>query len=303
MKIWGKSKALEVYLKEVSRHRILSREEERELLIKKSNGDKRAKERLLKANLRFSLEIALDYSENSGFDVLDLIQEGNEGLLKAIERYDPIKYKVKLISYAVWWIRQYIRKYMLKNARLLKVSASRMAATLRYNREKYNFFAIHGRFPIDGEVLEHYRVKGDLTEFEMLSRRAASLDAEIAGEPGNTLADLIPVDDYSDEGVERDELGDMIDEALKALTEKEVDAVRRYHGLYDGVEYNLEETGAQMNISRERVRQLNKKGMERLRKSFRLRRLREFRKPFRSSYSHFEAEAQTRRISRQYLFP
>ena len=270
--------AFDQYLLDIRRLPLITDpREERKLAYKARKGDPEAAERLVTANLRFVISYVKRF-QGHGLDLSELVAIGNEGLLKAVRKFDPI-HKVKFISYAVWWIRQCVLKALAEQTRTVRIPVNQNAALVRMGRIETLLAQELGRTPTDAETA---KVLNDTEENVRAARRMTStefsLDAPITPGEDNRLLDYLP-DQYSpgpeDEAYEH-ALKNTIEEALATLKEREAKILRLYFGLDDQEPMTLEEIGSLLGITRERVRQIKEKALLRLRHASRARFLETF---------------------------
>jgi RNA polymerase primary sigma factor len=270
--------SLDQYLKEISAYPLLAREDEVELATRIRTGDPEALDKLVRSNLRFVVSVAKKY-QNQGVALGDLINEGNLGLIRAAHKFDETK-GIKFISYAVWWIRQAILQALAEQSRIVRVPLNRAGALHRIGRRSSALLQELGREPTVEELADEL----DLSEEEVertlaISQTHLSLDAPLTPGEDNRLLDYLP-DQFSagpdDETYER-ALESTVEEALGSLKEREARVLRLYFGLEDGRDpMTLEEIGALLGITRERVRQIKEKALVRLRHASRARYLETF---------------------------
>jgi RNA polymerase primary sigma factor len=270
--------SLDQYLKEISAYPLLAREDEVELATRIRQGDEEALDKLVRSNLRFVVSVAKKY-QNQGVALGDLINEGNLGLIRAAHKFDETK-GIKFISYAVWWIRQAILQALAEQSRIVRVPLNRAGALHRIGRRSSTLLQELGREPTVEELADEL----DLSEEEIertlaISQTHLSLDAPLTPGEDNRLLDYLP-DQFSagpdDETYER-ALASTVEEALGTLKEREARVLRLYFGLEDGRDpMTLEEIGALLGITRERVRQIKEKALLRLRHASRARYLETF---------------------------
>lgn len=257
---------MKTYLKEIKKYEVLSKKEERELLIKAKAGDEHARDRIIKHNLRFVVSIAKTYS-NQGLSLEDLIGEGNYGLIQAFERFD-LGYENKFITYAVWWIRHYIfQAISAANSGSVKLPTNKQQALAKLVKLKDALEQELHREPTRTELEERFGMS--LDEFYGNNHNYLSLDASYLGEDGAPLQDILP-DTRNDPGqdVIDDRLSKDIEDLLNAIPdERERMILKYYHGLNLVRTHTLEEIGSFFGISRERVRQIKEKTLERIAKN------------------------------------
>lgn len=261
------SAALEKYLQEIGKEELLTVDEEVELAQRIHNGDKKALERLTKANLRFVVSVAKQY-QNQGLSLPDLINEGNVGLITAAKKFDETR-GFKFISYAVWWIRQSILQALAENSRLVYLPLNQVNNLTKIHRFLSDFAQKNERTPSNEEIAEALDIDVEKVKTIMQSSgRPTSMDAPLADDEGSCLLDLLQSRDGSN--TERDLItGSLITEvsaAVKKLPERERKVVEMFFGL-NGPEMNLEDIGRELHLSRERVRQLKEKALKLLREA------------------------------------
>lgn len=260
--------SLGLYLKDIAKHDALTSKEEGELARKIRKGDKKAVEKLVRANLRFVVSVARNY-QNQGMPLADLINEGNLGLIRAAYRFDEKK-NFKFISYAVWWIRQAILQGLADHSRIVKVPLNRVATIHKVGKARIKLEQKFRRLPNDKEIADELEItEKEVTSTLKISNRHASLDAPIKDENGGSLFDIISSDDMEDtdrKAVESS-ITREIGKVLEALTEREQNVVCMYFGIGEETNYTLEEIGQQLQITRERVRQIKDAALRKLRRS------------------------------------
>ena len=260
--------SLDIYLKQISEISLISVEEEIELAKKISKGDDEARKKMITANLRLVVKIAQDYS-NIGLSLLDLINEGNIGLMKAVERFDPSK-GGKLSTYASWWIKQSIKRALANQSKTIRLPVHMVDRVTQIRRTTQQLSEKLGREPSDEELAEEMKIPvSRITHLKSVSKKPASLDSPINDEDGSNLGDLVP-DEKSTSPLEKLQskslVGD-VDKVLSTLEPREADIIRLRFGLEGRDPKTLEEVGEQIGITRERVRQLQEQAIRQLRKS------------------------------------
>lgn len=258
------SASLERYLQEIGHEELLTPEEEVELAQKIRRGDKKALERLTKANLRFVVSVAKQY-QNQGMSLPDLINEGNVGLIKAAEKFDETR-GFKFISYAVWWIRQSILQAIAEQSRIVRLPLNQVGQVNRINKLKAEFEQEFERNPNINEIAEFVNLpEGKVKEAMSVSSKHVSVDAPFSDGDANSLLDVIPDNSpNTDNSLILESLREEIRRALTLLKERERNVIKAFYGI-DEPEMTLEEIGAKYNLTRERVRQIREKGIRRLR--------------------------------------
>lgn len=264
---------LQRYLFELRKFPLLSREEEQELAIRyQKTRDPEAAYKLITSNLRLVVKIALEF-QRTFVNILDLIQEGNIGLLQAISKYDPYK-GVKLSSYASWWIRAYILRYILNNWRMVKIGTSQAQRKLFYNlhKEKERLERM-GFSPLPALVAKELDVpQRDVEEMEhRLSQSEISLDTPLSEDARTTVGDTLPAyqaqpDEVLGDEQQRNMVQKLIEEFAKDLSEKE--RIILFERMYADNPKTLQELGEQFKVTRERVRQLESRLIKKLKKYF-----------------------------------
>ena len=266
-----------MYLKEIGVVPLLSNEEEKELAIAVENGDLEAKQRLAEANLRLVVSIAKRYV-GRGMQFLDLIQEGNMGLMKAVDKFDYSK-GFKFSTYATWWIRQAITRAIADQARTIRIPVHMVETINKLVREQRNLLQELGQDPTPEQIAERMDMTPDkVREILKIAQEPVSLETPIGEEDDSHLGDFIedevienPVD-YTTRVVLREQL----DEVLDTLTDREENVLRLRYGLDDGKMRTLEDVGKVFNVTRERIRQIEAKALRKLRHPSRSKQLKDF---------------------------
>jgi RNA polymerase primary sigma factor len=260
--------SLGTYLKEISKHKTLPLEEEVYLGNRIQKGDVQAKQKLVKANLRFVVSVARNY-ENQGMELSDLINEGNLGLIRAASRYDPKK-NFKFISYAVWWIRQGILQALAENSRIVKMPLNQVQKIHTARKAEHKLEQRLGRSPNMAEISDETGLDIEtLNEVFMSDRGHVSFDTPIkdmSGERDLKFGDMLEDDSYrADASTDEISLKEEVEDSMKNLNRREKEIVKMYYGINEGgVSNTLNEIGSQINITRERVRQIKERAMEKL---------------------------------------
>lgn len=259
------SASLDKYLQEIGHEELLSVDEEVELAQKIKKGDRRALERLTRANLRFVVSVAKQY-QNQGLSLPDLINEGNVGLIKAAEKFDETR-GFKFISYAVWWIRQSILQAIAEQSRIVRLPLNQVGSVNKINRELNKFEQEHERRPSVDEIADRIDLPEDKIEEAMkVNNRHVSMDAPFVDGEDNSLLDVLADNDMpmADKTLVQESLRKEIDRAIELLNDREQKVVRAFFGI-GSPEMTLEEIGEKYNLTRERVRQIKEKAIRRLR--------------------------------------
>ena len=259
------SASLDKYLQEIGHEELLSVDEEVELAQKIKKGDRRALERLTRANLRFVVSVAKQY-QNQGLSLPDLINEGNVGLIKAAEKFDETR-GFKFISYAVWWIRQSILQAIAEQSRIVRLPLNQVGSVNKINRELNKFEQEHERRPSVDEIADRIDLPEEKVEEAMkANNRHVSMDAPFVDGEDNSLLDVLADNDMpmADKALVQESLRKEIDRAIDLLNDREQKVVRAFFGI-GSPEMTLEEIGDKYNLTRERVRQIKEKAIRRLR--------------------------------------
>lgn len=265
---------LGIYLRDIARHRALSAVEEADTARRIRQGERKAVEKLVKANLRFVVSVARNY-QNQGMPLADLINEGNLGLIRAAYRFDEKK-NFKFISYAVWWIRQAILQGLADHSRIVKVPLNRVATIHKVGKIRAKLEQKYRRLPNDREVATELQIEEEeVTNTMKISNRHASLDAPIKDDNAGTLIDILRSEeqDDPDSKAEMRSMNKEVEKVLSILTERERNVIRMYFGIGEDTSYTLEEIGQQSNITRERVRQIKNAALKKLKRSGRCQKL------------------------------
>jgi len=265
------SQSLEKYLQEIGKVDLLTPEEEVDLAKKIKEGDQDALERLTKANLRFVVSVAKQY-QNQGLSLSDLINEGNLGLIKAAQRFDETR-GFKFISYAVWWIRQSILQALAEQSRIVRLPLNKVGSLNKINRAFSELEQEYEREPSSDELAELLEISADEVETTLgVAARHVSMDAPFVDGEDNSLLDVLensgtPGTDSKLEYAES--LRREIERSLNTLTERQCDVIKLYFGI--GIEHpmSLEDIGDRFGLTRERVRQIKDKAINKLRSASR----------------------------------
>ena len=259
------SESLDKYLQEIGHEELISVDEEVELAQRIRKGDRRALERLTRANLRFVVSVAKQY-QNQGLSLADLINEGNVGLIKAAEKFDETR-GFKFISYAVWWIRQSILQAIAEQSRIVRLPLNQVGSVNKIARVLSKFEQENERRPSVEEISERLDLPADKVDVALNSSgRHVSVDAPFADGEDNSLLDVMVNDNSpaADRELVHESLQEEIRSALKMLNHRERCIIEAYYGL-GTPELTLEEIGAKFGLTRERVRQIREKAIKRLR--------------------------------------
>lgn len=259
------SASLDKYLQEIGHEELLTTDEEVELAQRIRKGDKRALERLTKANLRFVVSVAKQY-QNQGLSLPDLINEGNVGLIKAAEKFDETR-GFKFISYAVWWIRQSILQAIAEQSRLVRLPLNQVGSVNKITRELNKFEQEHERKPSVDEIAERVDLPEDkIADAMKANSRHVSMDAPIADGEDSSMIDFLSGDSSNtDRELAIESLKAEVSRILKLLTDKEQKVLKAFFGIDGSPEMTLDEIGEKYNLTRERVRQIKEKALRRLR--------------------------------------
>lgn len=273
----GTEDPVRMYLKEIGTVPLLSADEEMELAKKKAEGDEQAKERLIEANLRLVVSIAKRYT-GRGMSFLDLVQEGNLGLIKGVEKFDYTK-GYKLSTYATWWIRQSVTRALADQARTIRVPVHMVETINKMSKMQRKLTLELGYEPSVAELAEALDMSEDkVMEIMQIAREPASLETPIGEEDDSNLGDFVADSNaVTPEGnVESVMLREHIDALLGDLKERERQVIVLRFGLEDGHPRTLEEVGKEFNVTRERIRQIEAKALRKLRNPVRSKRIRDF---------------------------
>jgi RNA polymerase primary sigma factor len=273
----GTEDPVRMYLKEIGTVPLLNAEEELRLAKRKADGDAFAKERLIEANLRLVVSIAKRYT-GRGMSFLDLVQEGNLGLIKGVEKFDYTK-GYKLSTYATWWIRQSVTRALADQARTIRVPVHMVETINKMSKMQRKLTLELGYEPSVAELAEALDMTEDkVMEIMQIAREPASLETPIGEEDDSNLGDFVADNNVlTPEGnVESVMLREHIDALLGDLKERERQVIVLRFGLEDGHPRTLEEVGKEFNVTRERIRQIEAKALRKLRNPVRSKRIRDF---------------------------
>ena len=260
--------SVRMYLKEIGKIPLLNAEQERDLAQKMQDGDREAKNTLVESNLRLVVSIAKKYM-NRGLSLLDLIQEGNIGLIKAVDKFDYSK-GFKFSTYATWWIRQAITRAIADQARTIRIPVHMVETINKLTRVQRQLIQDLGREPTIDELAEKMNMPVDkIRDIQRISQDPVSIDKPVGEEEDSHLVDFIPSDEYvsPDDEVSRELLKEDLIKVLDLLTEREAKVIRLRFGLDDDKQRTLEEVGRSLGVTRERIRQIEAKSIRKLGRS------------------------------------
>ena len=273
----GTEDPVRMYLKEIGTIPLLTPEEELDLAVKKADGDEDAKNRLIEANLRLVVSIAKRYT-GRGMSFLDLVQEGNLGLIKGVEKFDYTK-GYKLSTYATWWIRQSVTRALADQARTIRVPVHMVETINKMSKMQRKLTLELGYEPSIAELAEHLDMSQErVMEIMQIAREPASLETPIGEEDDSNLGDFVADNNAvtPESNIESVMLREQIDELLDDLKDREKQVIIRRFGLEDGHPRTLEEVGREFDVTRERIRQIEAKALRKLRNPVRSRKIRDF---------------------------
>jgi RNA polymerase primary sigma factor len=269
--------SLDKYLHEIGRVELITAEEEVELARHIRQGDEKALEKLVNANLRFVVSVAKQY-QNQGLSLPDLINEGNLGLIKAAQRFDETR-GFKFISYAVWWIRQSIMQALAEQARIVRLPLNKIGYINKINKTLADLEQKFEREPSILEVAQALElVPGDVKEAIRTAGRHVSMDAPIGQDEEGSMYDILLNSDTPspDKGLVNDSLRKEIERVLSTLGERESNILKLYFGLNEKHPHTLEEISEEFGLTRERVRQIKEKAIKRLKQTTRCKNLKTY---------------------------
>ena len=259
--------AIRLYLREIGQVKLLTPDEEIQLAARIKKGDKKAREHMIKANLRLVVKIARDY-EGIGLPLLDLISEGNIGLMKAVERFDPKK-GGKLSTYGSWWIKQSIKRALANQSKTIRLPVHLVDKISKMRRTAMKLQEMLGREPTDEELADEMGMTAlRVRQMRQAAVRPASLDAPIGDDDSNNFSDVVQDENATSpyENLEDKTVTGMLQDMVKHLNEREATILRYRFGLDGGSEKTLEEVGVKFGVTRERVRQIQNLALRKLRK-------------------------------------
>ena len=257
--------SVKMYLKEIGKIELLNAEQEREIAQKMADGDEEAKEMLINSNLRLVVSIAKKYM-NRGLSLLDLIQEGNIGLIKAVDKFDYTK-GFKFSTYATWWIRQAITRAIADQARTIRIPVHMVETINKLTRVQRQLVQDLGREPTTEELAKEMGMEpAKIREIQKISQDPISIDKPVGEEEDSHLVDFISNDELAapEEEVARILLKEDLIKALNSLTERERKVIELRFGLKDGIPMTLEQVGKKLGVTRERIRQIEAKAIRKL---------------------------------------
>ena len=266
-----------MYLKEIGQVKLLTADEEIELAKRVSEGDKVAKDRLTEANLRLVVSIAKKYS-GRGLHILDLIQEGNTGLIRAVDKFDYTKGN-KFSTYATWWIRQAITRAIADQARTIRVTVHMVEVINKETRCNRKLVQELGREPTLEEIAAELNLPIEkIIEANRTAADTLSLDMPVGDEEDTTIGSFVEDDNTPGpvDATSNAMLSEALTEILGTLTEREADVLRMRFGMYDGRTHTLEEVGQIFGVTRERIRQIENKAIRKLRHPSRAKKIKDF---------------------------
>jgi len=268
---------VKMYLKDIGRVPLLSQEEEIELAKKVIEGDENAKARLCESNLRLVVSIAKRYSGKNGMSFLDLIQEGNIGLLKAVDKFDYTK-GFRFSTYATWWIRQSITRAMADQSRTIRIPVHMVETINRLGRISKRMMQELGREPTTEEIAKEMNISPErVAEIQKIAQDPLSLEDPV-GDEDSKVGDYVP-DETSimpDDAATHSMLKGQLMSVIETLTPREQKVIRLRYGLDDGSPKTLEQVGQEFNVTRERIRQIEAKALRKLRNPSRSKKLKDF---------------------------
>jgi RNA polymerase primary sigma factor len=259
--------AIKLYLREIGKVPLLTPQQEIELAARIKKGDKKAREHMIKANLRLVVKIARDY-EGIGLPLLDLISEGNIGLMKAVERFDPAK-GGKLSTYGSWWIKQSIKRALANQSKTIRLPVHLVDKISKMRRVGMQLQEELGREPTDEEIAGELGITaGRVAQMRLAAIRPASLDAPIGDDDSNNFSEIVQDENATSpyENLEEKTVTGMLQDMVKTLDSREETILRYRFGLDGGTEKTLEEVGEKFGVTRERIRQIQNIALRKLRR-------------------------------------
>jgi RNA polymerase primary sigma factor len=260
--------AVQMYLKEIGKTPLLTKDEERDLAKRSEKGDEEARQKLMKANLRLVVSIAKRYvNRTPHLSILDLIQEGNIGLSRAVEKFD-YRRGFKFSTYATWWIRQAITRALADQSRTVRIPVHMVETISKYTQVRRQLIQELGRDPLSEEIAAEMGIDVEkVRHIQKISQEVLSIETPIGDEEDSTLSDFIPDErnPTPSQLTARAMLRDLIKEIMIDLTEREQQILKMRFGLDDGISHTLEEVGKAFGVTRERIRQIEAKALEKIR--------------------------------------
>lgn len=272
--------SVRLYLREIGKIPLLSPEEEADLAQRIVKGDKKAKDKMVESNMRLVVSIAKRYS-GRGLDFLDLIQEGNTGLLRAVEKFDPAK-GFKFSTYATWWVRQAITRAIADQARTIRIPVHMVETINKVLRTTRKLTVELNREPTNEEIAKELDMEPDKVDYVMrIKQDIASLDASVGREGDDdesVLGDFVEDEerDSPEESAANQILKEQLSEIISTLTDREQKIIRLRFGIGGGRPHTLEEVGNEFDVTRERIRQIEAKALSKLRKNKETKKLHEY---------------------------
>ena len=263
---------LQVYLKQIKDIPLLTAEEEKEYAYRLRNGDKQAREKLITANLRLVIMAAKRYSLHTSISFEDLVQEGNVGLMRAVELFDPDK-GFKFSTYAMYWIKQSISRAILNHSRAIRIPIHMLELKTKYNKAKQDFIEKYGREATTAEMATLMKLDvSKIKEIELLIKDPVSLNTSLNDEDDGTLEDLIadPNQDRPDDRIDNELRAKAIGQILETLEEREKEIIIARYGLNGKKPKTLDELGKEYKLTKERIRQIEQKALRKMRNPARL---------------------------------
>lgn len=271
--------SVQMYLREIGKVPLLKAEEEMELAKRIEKGDAEARKRLAEANLRLVVSIAKKYTGRKNLSLLDLIQEGNMGLFRAVEKFDYRK-GFKFSTYGTWWIRQAITRALADQSRTIRIPVHMVETINRFTQVQRRLLQDLGRDPLPEEIAAEMELTPDKVRHIMkISQETVSIDASVGeDEEDSTLKDFIEDEDTitPQQAAGRELLQEHVREILADLTPREQKILEMRFGLIDGMNHTLEEVGREFDVTRERIRQIEAKALEKIREHSKLKKLRDY---------------------------
>ncbi|MGB7957589.1 MAG: sigma-70 family RNA polymerase sigma factor [Minisyncoccia bacterium] len=260
--------AVQMYLKEIGKTPLLTKDEERDLAKRSEKGDEDARQKLMKANLRLVVSIAKRYvNRTPHLSILDLVQEGNIGLSRAVEKFD-YRRGFKFSTYATWWIRQAITRALADQSRTVRIPVHMVETISKYTQVRRQLIQELGRDPLAEEVAAEMGIDVEkVRHIQKISQEVLSIEMPVGDEDDSTLSDFIPDEKNPTpaQSTARAMLRDLIKEIMIDLSEREQQILKMRFGLEDGVSHTLEEVGKAFGVTRERIRQIEAKALDKIR--------------------------------------